>query len=243
MAAWAQHVSGCAYPGQAGAAPLGWLADRAAVPASRGRRAHPGADGWVPLPVPARRHALGSGAYGLPVAPTGVACGNRVGWRCRGAGGLPGRAGSSAERDGARRGTGTGGRPAAPPRPSGAPTPPAAGGRPQHAAAHPRRGAGAPGARRRPPVLGFVHNTPQLTAAGMQGAQEIADALGPYSRWRVTPNGPLGRLLFAFTEFYDPTRPDDTRLRVAAFGGDPHVYTTTLGDTTALCHAGTRRIV
>jgi hypothetical protein len=92
-------------------------------------------------------------------------------------------------------------------------------------------------------LLGFVHNTPQLTAAGVQGAQEIADALGPYSRWRVTPNGPLGRLLFAFTEFYDPTRPDDTRLRVAAFGGDPHVYTTTLGDTTALCHAGTRRIV
>src|SRR4029453_7736398 len=92
-------------------------------------------------------------------------------------------------------------------------------------------------------LLGFIHNTPQLTAAGVQGAQEIADALGPYSRGRVTPNGPLGRLLFSFTEVFDPTRPDDTRLRVAAFGGDPHVYTTTLGDTTALCHAGTRRIV
>jgi hypothetical protein len=92
-------------------------------------------------------------------------------------------------------------------------------------------------------LLGFVHHASQLSAGGVQAAQEIADALGPYSRWRVTPNGPLGRLLFAFTEFYDPTRPRDTRLRVAAFGGDPHVYTTTLGDTTALCHAGVRRIV
>src|SRR5207248_10342043 len=31
--------------------------------------------------------------------------------------------------------------------------------------------------------------------------------------------------------------------RAAAFGGDPHVHVAYLGDTTALAHAGTRRIV
>jgi hypothetical protein len=89
----------------------------------------------------------------------------------------------------------------------------------------------------------LMANTPQLIAAGVESTQAIADALGPYGRWRVTPTGPLGRLVFAFTEYQDDTGNEPTRLHTAAFGGDPHVYTISLGDTTALAHAGTRRIV
>src|SRR5262249_34688961 len=48
---------------------------------------------------------------------------------------------------------------------------------------------------------------------------------------------------FAFTEHHDDTGDEPTRLTTAAFGGDPHVYTVSLGDTTALALAGTRRIV
>ncbi|GAB2887650.1 hypothetical protein [Streptomyces mayteni] len=93
----------------------------------------------------------------------------------------------------------------------------------------------------------FLHqlmtNNAQLVDIGVESAQEIADALGTYGRWRVTPTGPLGRLLFAFTEYYDDTGGEPTRLSTAAFGGDPHTYTVGLGDVTALAHAGVRRIV
>lgn len=93
----------------------------------------------------------------------------------------------------------------------------------------------------------FLHllmaNSPQLATAGVESTQEIADALGPYGRWRVTPTGPLGRLVFAFTEHHDDTGDEPARLTTAAFGGDPHVHTVSLGDTTALALAGTRRIV
>ena len=90
----------------------------------------------------------------------------------------------------------------------------------------------------------FLHrlmaNTPQLVAAGVESTQVIADALGPYGRWRVTPTGPLGHLVFAFTKHYDDTGDEPARLTTAAFGGDPHVHTVSLGDTTALALAGTR---
>ncbi|MGA4838884.1 hypothetical protein [Streptomyces sp. G45] len=93
----------------------------------------------------------------------------------------------------------------------------------------------------------FLHrlmaNNAQLVDIGVESAQDIADALGTYGRWRVTPTGPLGRLVFAFTEYYDDTGGDPARLSTAAFGGDPHTYTVGLGDTTALAHAGVRRIV
>ena len=93
----------------------------------------------------------------------------------------------------------------------------------------------------------FLHrlmaSTPQLVAAGVESTQAIADALGPYGRWRATPTGPLGRLVFAFTEHRDDTGDEPARLTTAAFGGDPHVHTVSLGDTTALALAGTRRIV
>jgi hypothetical protein len=89
----------------------------------------------------------------------------------------------------------------------------------------------------------LMANTPQLVAAGVESTQAIADALGPYGRWRATPTGPLGRLVFAFTEHHDDTGAEPTRLTTVAFGGDPHVYTVSLGDTTALAHAGVRRIV
>jgi hypothetical protein len=93
----------------------------------------------------------------------------------------------------------------------------------------------------------FLHrlmaSSPQLVAAGVESTQEIADALGPYGRWRVTPTGPLGRLVFAFTEHHDDTGAEPARLSTAAFGGDPHVHTVSLGDTTALALAGTRRVV
>ena len=89
----------------------------------------------------------------------------------------------------------------------------------------------------------LMANTPQLSAAGVESTQLIADALGSYGRWRATPTGPLGRLVFAFTEHRDETGEEPARLTTAAFGGDPHVYTVSLGDTTALAMAGTRRIV
>ncbi|WP_204985288.1 hypothetical protein [Micromonospora globbae] len=89
----------------------------------------------------------------------------------------------------------------------------------------------------------FVFDAPHLAAAGVPAAREIAETFGPYSRWRALPNGPLGRLLFAFSHHVDPTGRLPIRLNAAAFGGDPHVYTTTLADITALCRAGTRRAV
>ncbi|MFI0718519.1 hypothetical protein [Streptomyces sp. NPDC021203] len=93
----------------------------------------------------------------------------------------------------------------------------------------------------------FLHqlmaSSAQLVDIGIESAQEIADALGTYGHWQVTPTGPLGRLVFAFTEYYDDTGGAPARLSTAAFGGDPHTYTVGLGDTTALGHAGVRRIV
>ncbi|MDG4793612.1 hypothetical protein [Micromonospora sp. WMMD1082] len=89
----------------------------------------------------------------------------------------------------------------------------------------------------------FVYDAPHLAAAGVPAAREIAETFGPYSRWRPLPTGPLGRLLFAFSHHVDPSGRLPIRLNAAAFGGDPHVYTTTLGDVTALCRAGTRRAV
>ncbi len=93
----------------------------------------------------------------------------------------------------------------------------------------------------------FLHrlmaDNAQLVDMGVESAQEIADALAPYGVWRATPTGPLGRLLFAFTEYYDDTGGEPARLSTAAFGGDPHSYTVGLGDVTALARAGTRRIV
>lgn len=93
----------------------------------------------------------------------------------------------------------------------------------------------------------FLHrlmaNNAQLVDIDVRAAREIADALGVYGQWRVTPYGPLGRLMFAFTEYYDDTGVEPARLATAAFGGDPHTYAVGLGDVTALAHAGTRRIV
>jgi hypothetical protein len=93
----------------------------------------------------------------------------------------------------------------------------------------------------------FLHqlmaSNAQLVDIGVEAAQDIADALGVYGRWRITPTGPLGRLVFAFTEYYDDTGTESARLSTAAFGGDPHTYTVQLGDTTALALAGVRRIV
>ncbi|WP_416873698.1 hypothetical protein [Kitasatospora sp. SC0581] len=93
----------------------------------------------------------------------------------------------------------------------------------------------------------FLHqlmaNNAQLVDIGIESAREIAEALGSYGHWRVTPTGPLGRLVFAFTEHYDDTGGEPARLSTSAFGGDPHTYTVGLGDITALAHAGVRRIV
>lgn len=89
----------------------------------------------------------------------------------------------------------------------------------------------------------FVYTAPQLHASGVAAAGEVASALGQYAAWRAAPYGPLGRVLFAFTEQHDPDRPRDTSLRVSGFGGDPHSYVTTLGEVTALAHTGQPRIV
>lgn len=89
----------------------------------------------------------------------------------------------------------------------------------------------------------LMANTSQLVEMGVESAQEIADALGVYARWRVAPTGPLGALSFAFSEYFDDKGDEPARLSTAAFGGDPHTYVVGLGDTTALAHSGTRRIV
>lgn len=89
----------------------------------------------------------------------------------------------------------------------------------------------------------FAFDAPHLTSAGVAAANDIAETFGPYGRWRVLPNGPLGRLLFAFSHHLDPSGQQPPRLNAAAFGGDPHIYATTLGDITALCRAGVRRAV
>lgn len=89
----------------------------------------------------------------------------------------------------------------------------------------------------------FVHNAQQLKLAGVEAARDIADVMGPFSAWRAIPHGPQGRLMFAFTEDVRAGAPEDTRLSVAAFGGDPHTYVTTLGQTTALAHSGHQRVV
>lgn len=96
-------------------------------------------------------------------------------------------------------------------------------------------------------IRGHLHallaNIGQLNAVGISSAQEIADALGGHGGWQATPKGPLGRLVFAFTESYDDSGGRPVRLSTAAFGGDPHVYVVGLGDITALAHSGKRRIV
>ena len=89
----------------------------------------------------------------------------------------------------------------------------------------------------------FVYTAPQLHASGVKAAGEIASALGQFATWRAVPYGPMGRVLFAFTELHDNDRPLDTSLRVSGFGGDPHAYVATLGELTALAHTGRPRIV
>jgi hypothetical protein len=89
----------------------------------------------------------------------------------------------------------------------------------------------------------FVHDAPQLKLAGVTAAEEIASALGGYESWRAVPHGPLGRLVFAFTEDYNPKAPQDTKLCAAAFGGDPHRYITDLGQNTALAQSGHPRVI
>jgi hypothetical protein len=89
----------------------------------------------------------------------------------------------------------------------------------------------------------LMNNSAQLVDVGVESMQDIADALGTYGRWRAVPTGPLGRLVFAFTEYLDPENTSSAWLRTAAFGGDPHVYVPRIGDVTALAHTGVRRIV
>ncbi|QUX26911.1 hypothetical protein KGD83_16230 [Nocardiopsis akebiae] len=89
----------------------------------------------------------------------------------------------------------------------------------------------------------FVHGAPAFTQAGMESVRQIADVLGSYSAWRAIPHGPLGRLMFAFTEDIRHGRSGDTKLSVAAFGGDPHSYVATLGDITSYARCGRGRAV
>lgn len=92
-------------------------------------------------------------------------------------------------------------------------------------------------------LYSFVHDAPQLKLAGVPAAEEITQALGGYEKWRAIPHGPLGRLVFAFTEDHNPKSPHETKLSAAAFGGDPHRYITSLGQITALAHSGHSRAV
>ncbi|MFI5734971.1 hypothetical protein ACIA49_32970 [Kribbella sp. NPDC051587] len=92
-------------------------------------------------------------------------------------------------------------------------------------------------------LMAMVYAAPQLQVSGVKAATEIAEALGQFATWRAAPYGPMGRVLFAFTELHDDDRPLDTSLRVSGFGGDPHTYVTSLGDLTSRAHTGQSRIV
>jgi len=92
-------------------------------------------------------------------------------------------------------------------------------------------------------LTSFIYLAPHLEAAGVTSARDMADTLRRYRAWHAAPLGPLGRTLFAFSENYDPDRIDDTSLRVNAFGGDPHEYVRSMGETTALALLGHRRCV
>ncbi|OPC76435.1 hypothetical protein B4N89_47385, partial [Embleya scabrispora] len=83
---------------------------------------------------------------------------------------------------------------------------------------------------------------PQLRAAGIE-ADDLLDVVTAHRRWRAAPFGPLGRPLIAFEEVFDPEDVSATRLQLHALAGDPHTYTATLGDVTALAYCGRRRIV
>jgi hypothetical protein len=89
----------------------------------------------------------------------------------------------------------------------------------------------------------LVRAAPELQASGIASATDIANALRQFGTWRAAPYGPLGRVLFAFTEIHDADHPQDTQLRVSGFGGDPHAYVTGLGELTALAHTGHQRAV
>ncbi len=89
----------------------------------------------------------------------------------------------------------------------------------------------------------LVRAAPELQASGIASATEIASALRQFGTWRAAPYGPLGRVLFAFTELHDDDRPQDTQLRVSGFGGDPHAYVAGLGELTALAHTGHQRAI
>jgi hypothetical protein len=88
----------------------------------------------------------------------------------------------------------------------------------------------------------FFH-TSHLRAVGADSAERIADALGGFTGWSAMPASPLGRLFLAFQERLDPETPEQAKLSVAAFGGDPHAYTLYLGELTARAHAGVPRAV
>mgnify|MGYP001436631575 CR=1 FL=1 len=88
----------------------------------------------------------------------------------------------------------------------------------------------------------FLH-TSHLRAVGAEAAEQIADALGGLTNWTAMPGSPLGRLFLAFKERYSPETPEQTKLSVAAFGGDPHGYVLYLGELTARARAGVPRAV
>lgn len=88
----------------------------------------------------------------------------------------------------------------------------------------------------------FVH-TSHLRAVGAESAEQVADALGGLTTWTAMPGSPLGRLFLAFKERHDPESPRQSKLSMAAFGGDPHGYVLYLGELTARARAGVPRAV
>jgi len=89
----------------------------------------------------------------------------------------------------------------------------------------------------------LLPHTPHLRAVGADSAEAVADALGGLTSWTAMPGSPLGRLFLAFKERHEPEQPQQSKLSVAAFGGDPHGYVLYLGELTARAHAGVPRAV
>jgi hypothetical protein len=82
-----------------------------------------------------------------------------------------------------------------------------------------------------------------LQASGITAANDLVEMLDDNKQWRFAPYGPLGAPVFGFSAAHDVEDKYRSELALTSFTGDPHTYTATIGDTTALALVGVRRIV
>jgi hypothetical protein len=92
-------------------------------------------------------------------------------------------------------------------------------------------------------VFDLADHAGSLSAAGIEGASTVADAVGHRETGNVIPFGPLGEQVsgFRFEGLDDPAA--KPRLIMEVLRGDPHIETKRLGDIVSLALAGHRRAV